>query len=375
MRAGRCREQHPLVLPLPEGRPQLLGMLVDANRRHLLLANGSSDCGIASREAHQSTGPSAEPFGIDDRQHLQEALIMTNDPRPLISGLTRSETDASDATRFRALPGAVKVVAGRTMLDDTSGLKEWRLAIDALIERCGISSDASASVAGVSAATLIPGVLQPHAAPAYATLSPASDLPDLPPSISIKNHGHYFVAKQVREWHADAQSRIASLTDARDGWKKLAERSVDVVNSLTADLAEARAQAERLTEELDAQNEQVCQLAAESGTRYEEILALKAAASEPVGWFNEKDEHHGYQQVSKEFERFPGTVPLYAAATAPRAPLTDERIDELNREAQDQGISGIAPSRYLARAIERALGIGAIPGDDAKAVGVEASHG
>ena len=33
--------------------------------------------------------------------------------------------------------------------------------------------------------------------------------------------------------------------------------------------------------------------------------------------------------------------------------LSDARIAELNREAQDQGISGIAPSIYLARAVER----------------------
>jgi hypothetical protein len=42
------------------------------------------------------------------------------------------------------------------------------------------------------------------------------------------------------------------------------------------------------------------------------------------------------------------------AAPAPQqSELTDERIEELNREAQDQGIRGIAPSIYLARAIER----------------------
>lgn len=49
-----------------------------------------------------------------------------------------------------------------------------------------------------------------------------------------------------------------------------------------------------------------------------------------------------------------------ASQAAPASPeqvqaLTDERIAELNREAQDQGISGIPPSIHLARAIEREL--------------------
>lgn len=166
---------------------------------------------------------------------------MTNDPHSLINSLTRSETDAS------------------------------------------------ASVAGVSAA------------------SEPLELPPLPVPMTIITGDDVgrraFGAQQMFDY---AQSRIASLT---------------------ADLAEARAKVEHLQK-----------------------LIREANAA------------------NLRSECLP---PLKAAATEPRVPLTDERIDELNREAQDQGISGIAPSRYLARAIELAHGISTTPGDDAKAVGVE----
>jgi hypothetical protein len=44
-----------------------------------------------------------------------------------------------------------------------------------------------------------------------------------------------------------------------------------------------------------------------------------------------------------------------APAVQAQAELTDERIAELNREAQDQAITGLPPSIYFARAIEREL--------------------
>ena len=50
-----------------------------------------------------------------------------------------------------------------------------------------------------------------------------------------------------------------------------------------------------------------------------------------------------------------------AALSAPAAqpvpvvqPLTDEQIEAMKREAADQGLTGIPPSRHLARAVERA---------------------
>ncbi|MDH1268959.1 hypothetical protein N5C81_15140 [Rhizobium pusense] len=58
--------------------------------------------------------------------------------------------------------------------------------------------------------------------------------------------------------------------------------------------------------------------------------ALEAAlsAAEPVGWFNLPNDVHGYQQVAKEYEGKLGTVPLYAAPTAPYVAVKQLQWDE-----------------------------------------------
>ena len=43
------------------------------------------------------------------------------------------------------------------------------------------------------------------------------------------------------------------------------------------------------------------------------IASLQAREQKPVGWFNPWNDYHGYQQVAKEYEGSPETIPLYAA--------------------------------------------------------------
>lgn len=128
---------------------------------------------------------------------------------------------------------------------------------------------------------------------------------------------------------SDAQSRIASLTAQVESMRADKAKACHIAlkksaenECLTADLAEARA----------------------------ETVGIRAA----------------WNAAESELE---------AAATAPRVPLTDDAIMELAGEPdtsiafeEDQDRREMVG---LARAIERYYGISAIPGDDAKAVGVE----
>lgn len=61
---------------------------------------------------------------------------------------------------------------------------------------------------------------------------------------------------------------------------------------------------------------------------------LEAVRSKkPVGWFNQHDDYHGYQQVARPFEGSVGTVPLYGgpAAAPVLKPLTTAQANHLRR--------------------------------------------
>jgi hypothetical protein len=50
----------------------------------------------------------------------------------------------------------------------------------------------------------------------------------------------------------------------------------------------------------------------------ERAAPVDAEEVKPAGWFNPLNEHHGYQQVAKEFEGAAGTIPLYTHPPPPR---------------------------------------------------------
>lgn len=72
--------------------------------------------------------------------------------------------------------------------------------------------------------------------------------------------------------------------------------------------------------------------------------ALEAALStdaEPVGWFNPWNEYHGYQQVDDGCAGEPGTIPLYAAPTAPCVAVNalEFEVDKTIRHANKDGVT------------------------------------
>lgn len=261
---------------------------------------------------------------------------MTNDPQPLINGLTRSETDAS------------------------------------------------ASVAGVSAALV--------------------DLHDLvSEAISLTESAAHPLNGGMRRQAAqarteafsaihDAQSRIASLTAQRDERAGAAEHHFSLrvselternavlaeVTRLTADLAEARAKVEHLKKLIREANA--------ANLRSEYLPPLKAPASAPIKiaevpihpkhgplWSDTREAGSDLHRSA----RYP-LMNLYAdsplGALPARQPLTDEEIDELWNVAGCTGYGRLA-SRYQVHEFYRLATASAIPRDDAKAVDGEADRG
>lgn len=232
-------------------------------------------------------------------------------------------------------------------------------------------TDASASVAGVSAAS------DPLEVVAW-EYETGSFISARAKQANAESTWANFYTKPLAD-HADAQSRIASLTAQVESMRADKAKACHIAlkksaenECLTADLAEARAESDRLTGERDdLLNDNMARLLA--------AINETDSARWEVGFRNIVAALHNGRHAFEIVDIVEEVRALKAAATAPRVPLTDEVIMELagdpdtsNAFEEDQDRREMVG---FARAIEAAHGISAIPGDDAKAVGGEASRG
>lgn len=86
---------------------------------------------------------------------------------------------------------------------------------------------------------------------------------------------------------------------------------------------------------------------------------LRAAAQAVLNRWDSPQWQWAWQSPTADLMRDLREALAAAPAQQPAQPLTEAQIDAMRRAAADQGLTGIAPSLHLARAVEAWHGIGA----------------